>query len=298
MQRRHILAGIAGVFGGWAMTADRVRGAEGSSSLPPGPRLLKMSMSDGASIALELGGNGPSLLLVHGSGGTRKSWARVTPVLQARYQTFAMDRRGRGESSDGSTFSLAREAEDIARVADQLPDPVFVVGHSYGAMATFEALQVNSKIQRCVLYEPPLPVAGGMGGAVSPDAVCAAVAAGDNERAMLTFFKDFVQLPAPQIEGFRADPSWPERVKLAPTVCREVKAVSSYAYEPLRFAQIATPTLFLLGSASPQAMATSVHAGAAALRHSQVHILPGQQHDAMYTAPSMLAGAITDFLLA
>jgi hypothetical protein len=45
-------------------------------------------------------------------------------------------------------------------------------------------------------------------------------------------------------------------------------------------------------------MATSVRAGAAALSHGQVQILPEQQHDAMHTAPAMLAAAISDFLRA
>jgi pimeloyl-ACP methyl ester carboxylesterase len=45
-------------------------------------------------------------------------------------------------------------------------------------------------------------------------------------------------------------------------------------------------------------MAVSVRAGAAALPHSQVHILPGQGHEAMYAAPDMLAAAIADFLSA
>jgi hypothetical protein len=66
--------------------------------------------------------------------------------------------------------------------------------------------------------------------------------------------------------------------------------------EPQRFAQVETPTLFLLGGASPQAMATSVRAGAGALSHSRVQILADQQHDAMYTAPAMLASAISHFL--
>jgi hypothetical protein len=43
-------------------------------------------------------------------------------------------------------------------------------------------------------------------------------------------------------------------------------------------------------------MAVSVRAGAAALPHSQVHILPGQGHEAMYAAPDMLAAAIVGFL--
>jgi pimeloyl-ACP methyl ester carboxylesterase len=296
MQRRDILTALVAAIGSWAIGTDRARGADSSNTLPSAA-LLKVPMSDGATISLERNGSGPSLLLVHGTSGTRKSWARVIPLLQTRYQTFAMNRRGRVDSSDGSTFSLAREAEDIARIADQLPAPVFAVGHSYGAMATLEALRLTGNVQRCVLYEPPLPVPGGIGGP-SPESVCSAVAAGENERAMLTFYKDFVQLPAPVIEGFRADPQWPGRVALAPTVCREVKAVSTYAFEPAKFAKVITPTLFLLGSASPQSMAVSVRAGAAALPRSQVHILPGQGHEAMYAAPDMLAAAISDFLSA
>jgi pimeloyl-ACP methyl ester carboxylesterase len=296
MQRRDILTGLVAAIGSLAVGTDRSRGADGSNTLPSAA-LLKVPMSDGASISLEKNGTGPSLLLVHGTSGTRQSWARVIPPLKTRYQTFAMNRRGRVDSSDGSTFSLVREAEDIARVVDQLPAPVFAVGHSYGAIATLEALRLTAKVQRCVLYEPPLPVPGGIGGP-SSDPVCSAVATGDNERAMLTFYKDFVQLPGPVIEGFRADPQWPVRVALAPTVCREVKAVSTYAFEPAKFAKVMTPTLFLLGSASPQSMAVSVRAGAAALPHSQVHMLPGQGHEAMYAAPDMLAAAIADFLSA
>jgi pimeloyl-ACP methyl ester carboxylesterase len=112
---------------------------------------------------------------------------------------------------------------------------------------------------------------------------------------MLTFFKDYARLPALQINAFRADPSWPGRVQLAPSVCREVKAVSTYTSDPSRFTHISKPTLFLLGRESPQAVATSVHSGAAALPQSQLHILPGQQHDAMYTAPEMLAHEIANF---
>jgi pimeloyl-ACP methyl ester carboxylesterase len=75
-------------------------------------------------------------------------------------------------------------------------------------------------------------------------------------------------------------------------------AVSTYGFEPAKFAKVATPTLFLLGSASPQPMAVSVRAGAAALPHSQIRMMPGQGHEAMYVAPEMLAAAISDFLSA
>src|SRR5271165_5258553 len=121
MKRREMLAGVAAVFGVWAVEAERVRAVESPGPKPLNPQLMKIPMSDGAAISLEVAGHGPSLVLVHGAAGTRKSWARVIPLLQPRFQIFAMDRRGRGDSSDGSSFSLAREAEDVAQVADKLP---------------------------------------------------------------------------------------------------------------------------------------------------------------------------------
>ncbi len=110
MQRRDILTGLVAAIGSWTIGTDRSRGADSSNSLPSAP-LLKVPMSDGASIALEKNGSGPSLLLVHGTSRTRQSWARVIPLLKTHYRTFAMNRRGRVDRFDGSTFSVAREAK-------------------------------------------------------------------------------------------------------------------------------------------------------------------------------------------
>ena len=95
--------------------------------------------------------------------------------------------------------------------------------------------------------------------------------------------------------AFRKDPSWPQRIKLAPTVCREATAHFSYRFRPDQFAKVSTPTLFLLGGDSPKPMAVSTRAGAAALPHGQVELLPGQQHVATQMAPDLLAHDITEF---
>jgi pimeloyl-ACP methyl ester carboxylesterase len=206
-----------------------------------------------------------------------------------------MDRRGRGESTDAANYSLQREGQDIVEVANALPAPVFVVGHSIGAITTLEALRLTNRFQRAVLYEPPLPVLGGMEGSGPPVSVCSAVAAGDNDKAMTVFFSDYVMMSPATVAAFRKDPSWSERIKLAPTVCREATAQFTYKFQPDRFERVTTPTLFLLGGDSPKAMAVSTRAGAAALPHGQVEILPGQQHVANLMAPELLAHDIVDF---
>ena len=253
-------------------------------------------MSDGVQIILEQSGSGPSLLLVHGSGSLRKAWAAVTPLLNAQFSTFAMDRRGHGDSTDAKTYSLAREAQDMIEVAAQLPGPVFVLGHSFGGIAVLEALKRTDHFAKAVLYEPPIPVPGGIGHE-SPVAVCEAIGLGHNEDALKAFFADYAHLPAPVIAGLEKDPSWPQRVKLAPTLCRETTAVESYRFDAGAIAKINTPTMFLLGSETAPPMATSVRATAAALRNSPVTVLQGQQHDAMYTAPKLLADALRSFYL-
>ena len=142
-----------------------ISGALGSAYVMPGighaeqtPELIHVPVSDGAVIGLEAAGQGPSLLLVHGSGTSRRSWARVTPLLQSKFRTYAMDRRGRGESTDGPTYSLQREVQDIVEVGAALPAPVFVVGHSIGAIMTLEALRLTDRFQKAVCMSRPCPL--------------------------------------------------------------------------------------------------------------------------------------------
>ena len=90
---------------------------------------------DGTRIGYESAGAGPPLLLVHGSTGTRARWSPVLPALTERYAVHAMDRRGRGLSAaEIEPYSLGREAEDVAAIAETLGGNVYVLGHSYGGV--------------------------------------------------------------------------------------------------------------------------------------------------------------------
>ena len=91
--------------------------------------------ADGTRIGYESFGDGPPMLLVHGTSATRIRWAPVRDELGSRYTIHEMDRRGRGLSTaEADAYSLEREAEDVAAVAEALDDDVYVVAHSYGAL--------------------------------------------------------------------------------------------------------------------------------------------------------------------
>ena len=103
-------------------------------------RIKKVLSKDGTAIAYETIGEGAPLVLVHGTGGTRERWAPVVPALASHFTVYAMDRRGRGESQDGTAvYTIEREFEDVAALVDSIGTPVNLFGHSYGGICALEA---------------------------------------------------------------------------------------------------------------------------------------------------------------
>ena len=252
--------------------------------------MLEMMMPDSAVICVDDSGSGESMLLVHGASQTRAAWSRLAPLLRADYRVFNMDRRGRGGSTDGLSYSLARESEDIARVVGMLPRPVHLVAHSYGALCALEALRLTDVIASAVLYEPPIATQGYSMPGAAP--LREALEQFGPEASLDTFMRDYVGLAPAAIEASRRDPAWPARVALAPTICREVEAVSGYRLERRHFAGVDTPVLVLLGECSPASMAAGAQAVADALPRGELRTLAGQGHVAMLTAPRLLAEVI------
>ena len=62
-----------------------------------------VTSEDGTPIAYLRSGEGPPLVLVHGTAADHNRWAPVLPAFEERFAVFAVDRRGRGGrgGSDG-----------------------------------------------------------------------------------------------------------------------------------------------------------------------------------------------------
>src|SRR5690349_22928985 len=93
-----------------------------------------VASADGTPIAIECAGAGPSLVIVHGGTGDRTRWTPLLPLFTSHFTVCAMDRRGHGQSDPGSGYSLTKEFEDVAAVANSRPGRVFVLGHSFGGL--------------------------------------------------------------------------------------------------------------------------------------------------------------------
>jgi pimeloyl-ACP methyl ester carboxylesterase len=98
--------------------------------------------ADGTPIAYWRSGDGPPLVLVHGSFDDHNVWAPVLPAFEERFTVYAVDRRGRGGSGDGIGHSLESEAADIAEVVESIggQEEVNLLGHSYGGSALWRRL--------------------------------------------------------------------------------------------------------------------------------------------------------------
>jgi pimeloyl-ACP methyl ester carboxylesterase len=257
--------------------------------------MQQITSADGTTIAYDRKGEGRALLLVHGTAGDHRRWAGISPRLEEHFTVYSVDRRGRGESGDGSTYTLMREAEDIAAVVQAIGGPVAILGHSYGALCSLEAALLTS-VDRLILYEPPIPTEVPLYPAGVPERIQSQIDSGDREKALETMFREVVRMPERELEEYRRLPMWKDRVQLAPTIPREMQVERTFSFAPERYAQLRVPTLLLLGGDSPPVFRLGVAALHSALPNSSVVVMPGQQHIAMDTNPDLFLREVFSFL--
>ncbi len=87
------------------------------------------------------------------------------------------------------------------------------------------------------------------------------------------------------------------RIRLAPTIPRELAIDRAYQFDPKRFVHYREPTLLLLGGDSPELFRRAVLILDSALTSCTVVTLPGQQHIAMDTHPELFLKEVLQFLL-
>lgn len=260
---------------------------------------------DGTPITYEHSGEGPPLVMVHGTTADHLTWEPVLPELQKHFTVYAMDRRGRGRSGTagdggGAEYDIEREFEDVVALIDSIDGSVDLFGHSYGAICALEAALRSDQVRRLILYEGGFPVPEGteLYPPEALDRLRSQLEAGNREGALTTFYRDMVMMSPEEIEMVRSLPVWPARVALAPTIPRETRAWEGYVsdFDPTRLGNLKTPTLLLLGGDSPELEKAAAEALGAALSDSRIAVMPGQAHVAHRTAPEVFVRQVVQFL--
>jgi pimeloyl-ACP methyl ester carboxylesterase len=240
--------------------------------------------------------------VVPGTTSDHTTWRFVLPLLEPHVTVHAVDRRGRGDSEDGSDYSLDREYDDVAAVVDAAAaatgSAVDLLGHSYGGNIAFGAALRTSNIRRLVLYEgwPPPDIAHRTTSPATLAHIESLLADGRPEHALEVFYRELVSMTDEELAGVRSSPTWPARVAAAHTVPRELRAFGEQAFDPAWAARISVPVLLLVGSESPAAIQADPEIVAAALPDARLEILEGQAHIAHLTAPEHFSDVLLSFL--
>jgi pimeloyl-ACP methyl ester carboxylesterase len=255
--------------------------------------LRHVTSPDGVELACEVGGQGTPLVMVHGAGSGRWSFDLVRPHLEDAFEIWAIDRRGRGDSSDADSYAIEREFDDVAAVARAAGEGALLFGHSSGGLVSAGAAARLDGLPRIALYEGP------MGGVLASEDWTARfeanLAAGRPEQAMRDFMSHIGGYTDAEIEAMEGTPAWRARVAAAPTVPRELHAEQAFKTEDLRLGELAVPALLLVGSESPGWAKRSTDAYAAAIPDVRVHVLEGHGHGAALSGPELLAAELRAF---
>jgi pimeloyl-ACP methyl ester carboxylesterase len=103
-------------------------------------------------------GDGPPVLLIHGTGATAESWGTAAERLAERCHVVTYDRRGTGRAAHLHTGHHDVHAEDAAEIIRTLGlGAVTVVGWSMGGIVALALAHRHPEVvRRLVLQEPPL----------------------------------------------------------------------------------------------------------------------------------------------
>jgi pimeloyl-ACP methyl ester carboxylesterase len=199
-------------------------------------------------------GTGSPVVMVHGLLiGSLASWYFTSaPVLARNHRVRVYDLRGHGRSQHvPSGYDVRTMVGDLAALAG--PEPVDVVGHSWGALVALRfAIDQPERVRRLVLVEAPLPPS-------SVDEMTAFLNGGDLANA----------LPAQMRNGGRRGERLVRsltRLALDTTLLADLRAERDP--EPGELALVRCPTLVVCGDRS------SCAAGGARLAAA----IPGARH--------------------
>ena len=248
----------------------------------------------GVTISFDKQGSGPPLVLVHGGfSDHRTNWEFVLPFFTRQFTTYAIARRGRGETDETEGHSLEDEILDVTALIRAVGEPVFLLGHSYGAhVALGAASVVPSRVRKLVLYEPPWPDI--IGGDV-PEPLTTHARAGDWDGFSFWFFQNVLSVPLEELQALRATELWAPIIADAKASLGDLRALSKYEFKCDRFVELRMPILLQIGTESPRDLYITDRLSEV-LADVRIESLEGQAHEGMTTAPDPYADAVISFL--
>jgi pimeloyl-ACP methyl ester carboxylesterase len=253
-----------------------------------------ISSKDGTTLAVDVSGSGPAIVLVCGGSVDRTSNNGLAAALAPVFTVYNFDRRGRGESGDTAPYAVAREIEDIEAVIAAAGGTAHLYGSSSGAALAMEATAAGAPVAKLVLWEPPYNLdPAGRPPADSVERLDQMIAEGRRDDAATYFMVDMVRLPAEFAAYARTQPWWANQTAIAHTLAYDARVMGDYSVPLATAARVTRPTLILTGDASFPFLRPTAEALVAAMPDARLGVLEGQEHN---VDPTVLGPAMAEFL--
>lgn len=251
-------------------------------------------------------GSGVPFLLVAGTGYPGATWPpELIEPLAAGHLVVTFDHRGTGATPAGSEpFSTPVFAADALGLLDALALPAaHVVGHSMGGrVAQWMALQRPDRVRSLVLaatgpgqFRSDKPVSRGIPLHTAVDMIELGYEGYMREHIRATFFTPEFVAAQPERVEWLVQAFWAHRPTLD-AYLRHVVARQEHQTAD-RLAEIARPTLILVGDRDTHVAGTGVHLEQSAylaehIRDAELRILEGVAHGYFWQAPELSAGIV------
>jgi 2-succinyl-6-hydroxy-2,4-cyclohexadiene-1-carboxylate synthase len=255
---------------------------------------------------VEVWGDGPPLLLLHGFTGSTATWAPFRATLGAGWRLIAVDLLGHGASpspADPAIYAVEREVERLAVLLDRLAaERAGVLGYSMGGRVALQlALTHPKQVGRLVLESasPGIVDPAERAARVRSDGALAELLEREGiepfverwERVPL--FASQGRLPAERRANVRADRLRRDPVGLANSLRGAGQGVAPPVLD--RLGKLAMPTLLLVGALDER------YVGFGRLMAERIHsaelvVVPDAGHAVHLEQPRAFEAAVADFL--
>lgn len=262
-----------------------------------------VTSTDGSTIAYDLSGSGPVVILIAQALADRKDHRRLAALLAADHTVINYDRRGRGGSTEATPWSIAREIEDIEALIDQHGGSAAAFGASSGAVLALEAADsVSDKISKVISFEAPVivddsrpPISRDF-----PTHLGQLVRDGHRSTAVSMFMKEALGAPAAMTLAMRLMfPVWRQMTAMAQTTEYDLALCAGLQDgRPIpdqKWTNISVPALVLVGEKSDPWAHTSAAAVADRL-DTQVETIPKAHHGTPTMQPQAIMPHLQEFL--
>ncbi|WP_420863975.1 alpha/beta fold hydrolase BchO [Algirhabdus cladophorae] len=252
-------------------------------------------------------GTGPTLLLLHGAGGSTHSWRDILPALAEDYHVVAIDLPGQGMTQLGARQRCGLEAmaADIEKLmAHEGWQPSAIIGHSAGVAIALELARPHG--------DTPLKIIGinaalgnfkGLAGVVFP-VIAKVLAISPFVSNMFAAANGSEASVQRLISGTGSDIDAEGRKHYSRLVSDKehvngtLSMMAQWSLDGLlaRLPQIFNQTLFIVGDRDKAVPPDTSEKAAQKMPKAQVTVLPGLGHLAHEEEPQKITQLIKDFL--